>query len=109
MANESTSFTRSSFAGAGSQQASGKPWLAANGNNIVGVDVNGERIVTPLRLLGREITYTSVELERSQLLGAGMAIPGQYQAIALTRGEFLQQARLTHARLAADEDGAARA
>ncbi len=69
MANESTSFTRSSFAGAGTQNASGKPWLSANSNAIAGVDVNGERIVTPLRLLGREISYTSVELERSQLLG----------------------------------------
>ena len=69
MANESTSFTRSSFAGAGTQNATGKPWLSANSNAIAGVDVNGERIVTPLRLLGREISYTSVELERSQLLG----------------------------------------
>ena len=69
MANESTSFTRSSFAGVGTQNATGKPWLAANSSTIAGVDVNGERIVTPLRLLGREISYTSVELERSQLLG----------------------------------------
>ena len=72
MANESTSFTRSTFAGAGTQQASGKPWLSANANTIAGVDVNGERIITPLRLLGREISYTSVELERSQLLGTGI-------------------------------------
>ena len=69
MANESTSFTRSSFAGVGTQNATGKPWLSANSSTIAGVDVNGERIVTPLRLLGREISYTSVELERSQLLG----------------------------------------
>lgn len=69
MANESTSFTRSSFAGAGTQNATGKPWLSANSSTIAGVDVSGERIVTPLRLLGREISYTSVELERSQLLG----------------------------------------
>lgn len=72
MANESTSFTRSSFAGAGSQQSPGKPWLSGNTNTIVGVDVNGERVVQPLRLLGREISYTSVELERSQLLGTGI-------------------------------------
>lgn len=72
MAHESTSFTRSSFAGAGTQQASGKPWLSANTTAIPGVDVNGERIITPLRLLGREISYTSVELERSQLLGTGI-------------------------------------
>lgn len=72
MANESTSFTRAGFAGPGSQEANGKPWMSANGNTIVGVDVTGERIVQPLRLLGREISYTSVELERSQLLGSGI-------------------------------------
>lgn len=69
MANESTSFTRSSFAGVDTQNATGKPWLSANSSTIAGVDVNCERIATPLRLLGREISYTSVELERSQLLG----------------------------------------
>lgn len=69
MANESTSFTRAKIAGAGSQDATGKPWLSGNTNAIVGVDVSGERVVQPLRLLGREISYTSVELDRSQLLG----------------------------------------
>ena len=68
MANESTSFTRSSFAGAGTQSATGKPWVNANGGGLVGVDINGERIVTPLNLLAQEISYTSVELERYQLL-----------------------------------------
>jgi hypothetical protein len=74
MANESTSFTRSTFAGTGTQQASGKPWLSGNSNAIPGVDINGERLVTPLRLLGREISYTSVELERSQLLGQSIDV-----------------------------------
>lgn len=69
MANESTSFTRESIASPGTQQASGKPWISANTNAIVGVDVNGERVVQPLRLLANEISYTSVELERSMLLG----------------------------------------
>jgi len=69
LANESTSFTRAQIAGAGSQGASGKPWLSGNTNAIVGVSVSGERVVQPLRLLGREISYTSVELDRSQLLG----------------------------------------
>jgi hypothetical protein len=69
MASESTSFTRSSFAGGGTQEAQGKPWISPETTTIPGVSVNGERIVTPLRLLGREVSYTSVELERSQLLG----------------------------------------
>ena len=69
MANESTSFIRSTIGGVGSQNAQGKPWLSPNSTTLPGVSVNGERIVLPLRLLGQEISYTSVELERSQLLG----------------------------------------
>lgn len=70
MANESTSFIRAAFAGTGTLNQTGNmPWLSAESNDIPGVSINGERIVTPLRLLGREISFTSVELERSQLLG----------------------------------------
>jgi hypothetical protein len=69
MANESTSFIRSTLGGVGTQKATGKPWLAPNSTTIPGVSIDGERIVLPLRLLGQEVSYTSVELERSQLLG----------------------------------------
>jgi len=75
MSNESTSFIRSAFAGAGTLKAgSGSsggnmPWVSAESTAIPGVSINGERIVLPLRLLAREISYTSVELDRSQLLG----------------------------------------
>ena len=69
MANESTSFIRSNIGGIGTQRAQGKPWISPNTTTLPGVSVNGERIVLPLRLLGQEISYTSVELERSQLVG----------------------------------------
>ena len=69
MANESTSFIRSNIGGIGTQSAQGKPWISPNTTTLPGVSVNGERIVLPLRLLGQEISYTSVELERSQLVG----------------------------------------
>lgn len=69
MANESTSFIRSNIGSVGSQSATGKPWLAPNSTTLPGVSINGERVVLPLRLLGQEVSYTSVELERSQLLG----------------------------------------
>lgn len=69
MANESTSFIRSNIGSVGTQNATGKPWLAPNSTTLPGVSINGERIVLPLRLLGQEVSYTSVELERSQLLG----------------------------------------
>lgn len=67
MANESTSFIRSNIGSIGTQNAQGKPWISPNTTTLPGVSINGERVVLPLRLLGQEISYTSVELERSQL------------------------------------------
>lgn len=71
MSNESTSFIRSAFAAAGTLQNSqgNMPWISAETTAIPGVSVNGEKIVLPLRLLAREISFTSVELDRSQLTG----------------------------------------
>lgn len=71
MSNESTSFIRSSFGGAGTlTNATGNmPWISAESTAIPGVSVNGQKIVLPLRLLAREVSYTSPELERSQLTG----------------------------------------
>lgn len=76
MSNESSSFIQSQFAAAGSLgvgngsgHGGNMPWLSAESSAIPGVSVNGVKVVTPLRLLGREISFTSVELERSQLIG----------------------------------------
>jgi hypothetical protein len=74
MSNESTSFIRSAFAGAGtlksgSATGGGMPFISAETTAIPGVSINGQRVVLPLRLLAREISFTSVELERSQLIG----------------------------------------
>lgn len=71
MSNESTSFIRSAFAAAGSLQntTGNMSWISAETNAIPGISINGERVVLPLRLAAREVTYTSVELERSQLTG----------------------------------------
>ncbi len=70
MSNESTSFIRSAFAAAGTLNNTGNmPWISAETTAIPGVSVNGAKIVLPLRLLAREISFTSVELERSQLTG----------------------------------------
>ena len=67
--NESTSFIRSSIAGGGTLSATGQPWVTSNNSVIPGVSLDGQRVVSPMRLLARNIDYTSVELERSQLLG----------------------------------------
>lgn len=69
MSNESTSFIQSAFSGVGSlANTQGQmPWISAETTAIPGVSVNGRKLVKPLRILGREVSYTSVELERSQL------------------------------------------
>jgi hypothetical protein len=70
MSNEATSFIRSTFAATGTLNQTGNmPWISAETTAIPGVSINGEKIVLPLRLLAREIAFTSVELERSQLTG----------------------------------------
>lgn len=74
LANESTSFTRSGFGATGTQSSKiakgpAKPFISPNSTAIPGVSLNGERIVTPLRPLAREIGFTFIELQRSQLLG----------------------------------------
>lgn len=76
MSDESTSFIRSAFAAPGSLSnpataANGGniPWISAETSAIPGVSVNGQKIVLPLRLAAREVSYTSVELDRSQKTG----------------------------------------
>lgn len=73
MANESTSFTRQAFGGPGTltnaaAPAGGNmPWISKETTAIASVMVNGQKVTLPLRTLGREISYTSIELDRSQL------------------------------------------
>lgn len=75
MANESTSFMRTSFGSTGSMTSGnnvsggGKSFIAPNSTTLAGIDVNGERIVKALRLWGNEVSYSTVELERSQMIG----------------------------------------
>jgi hypothetical protein len=71
MSAESTSFIQSAFGGVGTLQntVGNMPWISSETNDIPGVSVNGKKLVKPLRLLARELSYTSVELERSQLTG----------------------------------------
>lgn len=71
MGNESTSFIKAAFAGAStlSNAAGNMPFISAETTQIPGVTVNGVKVVLPLRLLAREVSFTSVELERSALTG----------------------------------------
>lgn len=71
LSNESTSFIQSAFAGVGSLQNTqgNMPWISAETTAIPGVSVNGRKIALPLRPLAREVSYTSIELARSALVG----------------------------------------
>lgn len=75
MSDESTSFIQSVYAAGGSlSNGSGAnggnmPWISPETTAIQGVSIDGSKTVLPLRLLAREVSYTSVELERSQRLG----------------------------------------
>jgi hypothetical protein len=75
MSEESTSFIQSLFAAPGSLSNSNgsnggnMPWISPETTAIPGVSIDGQRIVHPLRPLAREVSFTSIELDRSQLTG----------------------------------------
>ena len=66
---QSTSFQRQTFGGTGTDSATGQPWISQNTTAIPGVSVDGERIVSPVRPLARQVSYTIIELESSQMAG----------------------------------------
>lgn len=66
---ESTSFQRNDYGFLGGQSATGLPYIAKNANTMVDVSINSELVVSPLDILGSEITFSSFELIRSQKLG----------------------------------------
>lgn len=75
MSDEATSFMQSTFAASGTlSQGSGVnggnlPWISPETTEIPGISIDGKKTTLPLRLLAREISFTSVELERSARLG----------------------------------------
>lgn len=75
MSQESTSFIQSTFAAPGTlsqgnvNTGGNMPWVSPEATAIPGVMIDGTRLVKPLRPLAREVSFTSIELERSQLLG----------------------------------------
>lgn len=76
MSDEATSFIRAAFAASDSlaNQATAAnggnmAFISAETNDIPGISVNGQKIILPLRLAAREVSYTSVELNRSQQTG----------------------------------------
>ncbi len=66
---ESTSFLKNTYGFAGSQSATGLPYIAKNANTLLDVSVDSELVVSKLDVLGAEITFSEFELQRSQRLG----------------------------------------
>jgi len=69
IADESSSFTNSSFAAAGGINSNGKSFIGKNSNQIAGVALDIGKTVSPLYLWGLEISYTIPELLSAQQLG----------------------------------------
>jgi hypothetical protein len=80
MISQSSSFTRTTYAGQGSQSITGKPWISTETTVIPGVHINGEKVVKPVRKLARSLSYNMYDLQASALLGQPI---DQTQAIAL--------------------------
>ncbi len=69
IADDSSSFTNSTFAAAGSVQSSGKNFIGKVSNAIPGVAVDIGKTSQPLFLWGMEVSYTIPELMSAQQLG----------------------------------------
>lgn len=69
MADESSSYTNSTFAAAGTLNSSGKNFIGKNSNNIPGIGVDIGKTVSALYLWASELSYTIPELLSAQQVG----------------------------------------
>lgn len=69
IADETSSFTNSSFAAAGGVTPAGKSWIGKDANAIGGISLDIGKTANPLYLWGQEISWTIPELESAQKLG----------------------------------------
>lgn len=69
IADETSSFTNSSFAAAGGITPGGKAWIGKDANAISGVSLDIGKTANPLYLWGQEVSWTIPELESAAKLG----------------------------------------
>lgn len=69
IADETSSFTNSSFAAAGGASPNGKSWIGKDANAIAGIALDIGKTANPLTLWGMQIGWTIPELESAQKLG----------------------------------------
>lgn len=69
IADETSSFTNSSFAAAGGPSPNGKSWIGKDANAIAGMALDIGKTAQPLNLWGMELGWTIPELESAQKVG----------------------------------------
>ncbi|WP_427183536.1 DUF2184 domain-containing protein [Bordetella bronchialis] len=69
IADETSSFTNSTFAAAGGPSPTGKSWIGKDANAIQGLALDIGKTASPLTLWGMELGWTIPELESAQKLG----------------------------------------
>ncbi len=69
IADETSSFTNSSFAAAGGASPNGKSWIGKDASAIAGIALDIGKTASPLTLWGMQIGWTLPELESAQKLG----------------------------------------
>lgn len=69
IADETSSFTNSSFAAAGGTSPTGKAWIGKDANAITGIQLDIGKTPNPLTLWGMQLGWTIPELESAQKLG----------------------------------------
>lgn len=69
IADETSSFTNSTFAAAGGASPNGKSWVGKDATTIQGIAIDIGKTASPLPLWGMELGWTIPELESAQKLG----------------------------------------
>lgn len=69
IADETSSFTNSTFAAAGGASPNGKSWIGKDASAIAGLSLDIGKTPNPLTLWGMQIGWTIPELESAQKLG----------------------------------------
>lgn len=69
IADETSSFTNSTFAAAGGASPNGKSWIGKNTDAIAGIALDIGKTANPLSLWGMQIGFTIPELESAKAVG----------------------------------------
>lgn len=69
IADETTSFSRTGYAAAGSPSPSGKNFISGTATDIPGIEVDVNKLTSPLFTWGMQLGFTLIELEAAQQIG----------------------------------------